>query len=191
MVRFWSVRVTEASGNVPELAYRIGFTPWAGDSFQVAPRVVVFTLGPIHAEHTSQAADVARAIVRDCGGGLHDGLTLEPATAARFQVLDHGEDGSQYFSGCGVTFTGYTHVATGVGDTAREALEDAAEQMAMSGHRLTDAQEDAARARLSDLDRSASVSVEPCCADAPDCDHEPADWNHYVSIRYTLDREAR
>jgi len=50
-----------------------------------------------------------------------------------YEILNHGWDHSQYFSGCGVAFTNYTDVVTGIGDNAKEAYEDALEQMAMSG----------------------------------------------------------
>lgn len=48
------------------------------------------------------------------------------------EILNHGVEGSQYFQGCGVSFTRYTEVYTGIGDSAHEALEDALEQAAMS-----------------------------------------------------------
>lgn len=41
-----------------------------------------------------------------------------------FELIDHGIDGSQYFPGCGTTFTDYSYVATGCGDNPREALDD-------------------------------------------------------------------
>lgn len=109
---------------------------------------------------------------------------------AAFQVLDHGEDGSQYFPGCGVAFTDFEHVATGVGDTASEALADALEQMARGEPeaRPTDAQVAEMREHLADPDKSAHASL-----DHSECgeDHEGDDWHHYVSIRYTLSAEVR
>src|SRR3954467_11741329 len=47
------------------------------------------------------------------------------AQRLEYQVLDHGVDGSQYFPGCGVYGTRYTDVATGIGESAREAGIDA------------------------------------------------------------------
>jgi hypothetical protein len=47
-----------------------------------------------------------------------------------YKILNHGIDGSQYFPGCGVACTLYTHVYTGIGESAHEALEDALEQAA-------------------------------------------------------------
>ncbi len=58
-----------------------------------------------------------------------------------WQVIDHGEQHSQYFQGCGVAFTPYDHVVTGVGSDAREALQDCIESMAQNGHTVTEEQE--------------------------------------------------
>jgi len=48
----------------------------------------------------------------------------------KFELVDHGIDGSQYFQGCGTTFTEYHHVVTGCGDNFAEALDDALEMLA-------------------------------------------------------------
>ncbi len=55
---------------------------------------------------------------------------------ASYEIVDHGVDSEQYFQGCGVSFTEYDHVSTGMGDTVREALDDALDQLAMSGYTL-------------------------------------------------------
>ena len=47
-----------------------------------------------------------------------------------YEVIDHGLESSQYFQGCGVAFTPFADVATGTGDTAREAFEDALDSLA-------------------------------------------------------------
>ena len=49
-----------------------------------------------------------------------------------FKILDHGVEHSQYFQGCGISHTPFTDVATGIGDTPGEALDDALEQLAQS-----------------------------------------------------------
>lgn len=46
-----------------------------------------------------------------------------------FQVVDHGLDHSQYFQGCGVSFTNFENVVTGCGDSFQEAIDDALESM--------------------------------------------------------------
>lgn len=51
-----------------------------------------------------------------------------------FEIINHGYDHAQYFRGCGTYGTDFEHVVTGCGDNAKEAYEDAAEQVAMAGH---------------------------------------------------------
>ena len=50
-----------------------------------------------------------------------------------FEVIDHGIEHSQYFRGCGVAFTRFANVVTGIGDNPAEAIDDCLEQMAMNG----------------------------------------------------------
>ncbi len=49
-----------------------------------------------------------------------------------YEILRHGVEHSDYFQGCGVSFTDFDHVVTGIGDTEKEAFEDALEQLCMS-----------------------------------------------------------
>lgn len=51
---------------------------------------------------------------------------------AQYEVIDHGFDGEQYFQGCGVAYTEFSYVATGIGETAREAFDDALEGLAQA-----------------------------------------------------------
>jgi hypothetical protein len=53
---------------------------------------------------------------------------------ADFQIINHGVDHAQYFQGCGVAFTSYDDAVTGIGDNAREAYDDALEQLASCGY---------------------------------------------------------
>ena len=53
--------------------------------------------------------------------------------AVAFEIVDHGIQNAQYFQGCGTSFTDYTDVATGIGDTFSEALDDALENLAQTG----------------------------------------------------------
>lgn len=99
-----------------------------------------------------------------------------------YQVIDHGEDGSSYFPGCGTAYTPFAHAVTGMGDTAREALEDALEQMAMNDHETTGSMEENMLSYLpTNPDVSAHDSLEP-----HDCEKDGCDWNHYVSVRYNV-----
>lgn len=51
-------------------------------------------------------------------------------TPIDWKVLFHGVDHEQYFPGCGLWGTEFTDVATGIGDSAEEAFQDALEQLA-------------------------------------------------------------
>lgn len=44
------------------------------------------------------------------------------------EIINHGHCLSDYFQGCGVSFTGFSEVVTGCGKNAKEAYEDACEQ---------------------------------------------------------------
>lgn len=121
-----------------------------------------------------------------------DGWTCDPderGNVLRFQVVDHGEDGSQYFPGCGIIGTDYEDVATGVGDTATEALDDALDSMAQNDVRPSKLQEFEMRnhwlTQPSDKSAFASLDHSKCGED-----HETDDWQHYVSIRYTARKES-
>ena len=48
-----------------------------------------------------------------------------------YEIIDHGRMYSQYFRGCGTSFTRFTHVWTGVGSSSKEAYNDALDQMFM------------------------------------------------------------
>jgi len=87
-----------------------------------------------------------------------------------YEVIDHGWDHSQYFRGCGVTYSDYDHCATGVGFSPKEALENALEQMAMSGVDWTE----------KILDELSEEDERDCeCKDTEECEHY-----HYVSVRW-------
>jgi len=45
-----------------------------------------------------------------------------------WEIVDHGIEHSQYFQGCGVSFTKWDECFTGIGCSGAEALEDALEQ---------------------------------------------------------------
>lgn len=48
------------------------------------------------------------------------------------EVIVHGVEHEQYFQGCGVSFTSFADVATGIGGDAHEAFLDALEILADS-----------------------------------------------------------
>jgi len=51
----------------------------------------------------------------------------------KYEIINHGYEHSQYFQGCGVSFTEYDFCSTGIGINAKEAYEDCLDQIAMSG----------------------------------------------------------
>ena len=54
-------------------------------------------------------------------------------TIVEFEVIDHGIENEQYFQGCGVAFTSYANVATGIGNNPAVAIDDCLEQIAQNG----------------------------------------------------------
>lgn len=50
-----------------------------------------------------------------------------------YEIINHGYYHSQYFQGCGTAFTDFDWCSTGIGMNAKDAYEDAVEQIAMSG----------------------------------------------------------
>lgn len=69
--------------------------------------------------------DIAREIMRDIRFAASRNSKKK---VEQFEVIDHGIDHAQYFQGCGAG--GYDEVATGVGECAHEAMEDALKQLA-------------------------------------------------------------
>lgn len=51
-------------------------------------------------------------------------------TVIDYELIDHGIDNSQYFQGCGTDYTSFDYVATGIGDTPADAIDDCLEQIA-------------------------------------------------------------
>ena len=50
----------------------------------------------------------------------------------KYEIISHGGMYSDYFQGCGVSWTTFDHVATGCGYTAKDAYEDAVEDIYQS-----------------------------------------------------------
>lgn len=50
-------------------------------------------------------------------------------TITDFEIINHGIEGEQYFQGCGVAFSKFKNVVTGIGNTEKDALVDAMEQI--------------------------------------------------------------
>jgi hypothetical protein len=108
------------------------------------------------------------------GDGWGEAVYVRMTPALEFEIIDHGCDGEQYFQGCGVSFTRYTDVITGIGESAREAAEDALSQMDTGPVYPPPALENAVR----ELSNAPSF-------DAGDPEISP-EWHHYVSIRWRI-----
>lgn len=54
-------------------------------------------------------------------------------TITTFNLVDHGVEYPDYFQGCGVAFTSYANVATGIGDNPSEAIDDCLDMIAQGG----------------------------------------------------------
>lgn len=88
-----------------------------------------------------------------------------------FEIIDHGVENEQYFQGCGTCFTRFEHVATGIGDSPYQALEDALDFAAQAGHN----EQELVINTLSDEGQ------------IPPLEEDDADGiYHYVSIRYNV-----
>ena len=95
-------------------------------------------------------------------------------TMAKYEIIDHGWDNEQYFQGCGTACTPFDRVMTGVGYNAKEAYNDAVEQLYMT-------EDSAAVARLHLPTRPHGIRAKD---KVPAYAHDECWW--YVSIRYTL-----
>lgn len=107
------------------------------------------------------------------------------AKLVRYDVIFHGIDHSQYFPGCGTAFSDYDHCVTGIGDTAKEALSDCLEQMAMGAEGIAPDTIDAIeREIIAEYSAPANGHLEGSSVSAKYPDADELYW--YVSIRYSL-----
>lgn len=109
-------------------------------------------------------------------------------TIGAIEVIDHGIEHSQYFQGCGTSFTRFENVVTGIGDNFAEAIDDCLESIAQQGYDV-DALEQLIKweFNVDTLPTSPSVSAlsETGDDDAPDDDAPDYSEHHYhVSIRW-------
>ena len=96
---------------------------------------------------------------------------------AEYEIVDHGFDAEQYFQGCGTAFTSFTEVATGIGETKREAFDDALEQLACGGWEVDGIELTQRRGRPVTVQgylRSIGISKQ---------DREDTETHYYVSVR--------
>ena len=105
-----------------------------------------------------------------------------------FEIIGHGVCHSQYFQGCGVSGTHFDNVATGVGDSPGEAIDDALETMAQDDIdrpiiELVEASDEYKKCKASEESVAADQRKELGLSDdedLPDCNE--VYW--YISIRF-------
>ena len=95
-----------------------------------------------------------------------------------FEIVDHGLESSDYFLGCGVSFTPYEHCVTGCGDNPREAMDDLFEQVSME-HDLGDLEERVAKELLAPNGMRNYPTT-------PESRHDME--YYYISIRFNIKR---
>lgn len=88
-----------------------------------------------------------------------------------FQIIHHGLDHPDYFQGCGVSFTKFNSVVTGIGDNPKEAFNDCLEQIAMIGLDISTLEE-----KLEAIEEKPSTS---------EIDNsEESEFYYYLSVRF-------
>lgn len=95
----------------------------------------------------------------------------------QYDTADHGYDHPQYFQGYGVAFSDYEACYTGLGDTLREAIDDAIDQIAEHGAYAPPAVYESWEDWQAGLEREAGTP------EALDRDESGEDWFRYFSIR--------
>lgn len=113
---------------------------------------------------------------------------------ASFEIIDHGIKHSQYFQGCGVSYTNFNEVATGCGQNATEALEDALEQIACGAQSVDlSAIEESRDYKTAQTKRVKAFTVEKYLRKQGELkrNQDMSDLNncelyYYLSIRYNL-----
>jgi hypothetical protein len=105
---------------------------------------------------------------------------MERLIVSDYEVIRHGIDYPDYFQGCGVSWTRFDHVTTGIGQTEIGALDDALESMAQCS-----AWEDNELNRIEKeiLKNNPDMNCHDIAGFENDCGESP--WWH-VSIRFSL-----
>ena len=96
-----------------------------------------------------------------------------------FELVDHGIEHSQFFQGCGVAYTNFEHVVTGIGDNPAEAIGDCLEQMAMN-----DFETENMEARIAEEEYWGNFPLKPSVAEKHPNQSEESELHYHVSIRW-------
>lgn len=111
-----------------------------------------------------------------------------PLVLKSMRVVFHGFEHAQYFQGHGVSFTKYTHCATGSGQSSHEALMDALECLYVEGFEFTEAMIERCLAAQGDptiaaLEARADADWSDMHVHCPDdIEHENCELYYHVSI---------
>ena len=101
----------------------------------------------------------------------------------QFEVIDHGIEHSQCWHGCGVAFTGFANVASGVGDNPAEAIDDCLDQIAQCGFDT-----EGMESRILRQEGWETLPETPTVAG--ECGAETDDLYYHVSIRWNEHEEG-
>ncbi len=95
------------------------------------------------------------------------------------ELIDHGIEHSQYFQGCGVSFTDFDSVATGIGNDFAEAVEDCLNQIADMGFDSDKLEKEIKEDYFQEL-----LEKSECYDEDENCEYNSELWYH-VSVRFS------
>lgn len=98
-----------------------------------------------------------------------------------YELIDHGIENSQYFQGCGTSYTSFEYVVTGIGDNPAEAIDDCLEQIAANGIDVSTLE-----ARMLADEELIEWPTSPSVMDQSGVDLDDCDLYYHVSIRYNV-----
>jgi len=102
------------------------------------------------------------------------------------EVVDLGVQVADYFQGFGVSFTPFSDCVVGNGNSPREALEDALEQIANNGVDTTEMEQEIRKTYPDFYEAAGSQTVEEISAD---WNEDGTDRYYYIGIRYNSEVE--
>lgn len=97
-------------------------------------------------------------------------------TIGEFELVDHGIEHEQSFQGCGVAFTDYEDIATGIGNDPAEAVDDALESLTQNDWDVDGMEK---RILKQELPRKRKLPTKPRVK----MKYGWEDFHYYVSIR--------
>lgn len=100
-----------------------------------------------------------------------------------YEIVDHGIEHSQYFQGCGVSYTKYLECVTGIGDDFEEAIGDCLESLAQMDWDVEDLEKRILEEFGGEYPQTESVTdrLDYDCAD--ESERENCELWYHVSIR--------